>query len=175
MPREINGSSVPPSRRRVVRAFGAGLIAGVAGCPSVSSLKPNSPVVDTDVTVYPPDSGLAESAPDLTDPPRVEFGPGVEQVAVVGGLVVGSSWCNEAVVETVEYSRDRDTLSVVVGSGPKRHEDDDCTGDESVDVYRAVVAFEGEYPGTVVATETGDGRDRSTTAHFEDSTPSRLE
>lgn len=67
-------------------------------------------------------------------------------------------------METTEYSREDDTFRLVVGSGTGQDVGDECTGDQSVDPYRAVVTFEDKYPRTVVATEAGSEGERSVTA-----------
>lgn len=141
-------------------------MAGVAGCAS-SVLRPDSPVAGTEMTVLPPDSDAAGAVSDFTDPPRVAFEPGQNEVVIVGALAVGSSTCNRAVVESVAYSRDDDSLRVVVGSGRQQGAGETCTGDESVDVYRLVVTFEDGYPEAVVATERGGEGERSTRAGYE--------
>ncbi len=141
-------------------------MAGVAGCAS-SVLGPDSPVAGTEMTVLPPDSDAADAVSDFTDPPRVAFDPGQNEVVIVGALAVGSSTCNKAVVESVAYSRDDDSLRVVVGSGRQQGAGETCTGDESVDVYRVVVSFEGGYPAVVVATERSDEGERSARAEYD--------
>lgn len=143
------------------------MLMGVAGCLSESILSPSNAIAGTEVTVYRPGSDFAETAPDFTEPPRIEFKPSVEEVVVVGTLVVGSSRCTEAVVKTAEYSRDEEILRIAVGSGPTERNHDVCTGDQSVDAYRVVVTLEGVYPETVVATEVGTQGRRSKTEHLQ--------
>lgn len=137
----------------------------MAGCTFLSTSGSSQTKVSTEITVYEPGSDFAEAAPEFTEPPRVEFEPNTNQVVIVGTLVVGSSQCDRAVVETAEYNRDEDTLRLIVGSGTAQHAGDECTGDQSVDPYRVIVTFEDEYPGTVVATEVGSEGRRSTTAN----------
>lgn len=158
---------MPLSRRNFVRAWTTGLLTGVAGCVSGLTLDSSDAVVGAEITVYQPDSDFASDAPGFPEPPRIEFHPGAEQVVVVGSLVVGSSSCDEAILEAAEYDRNEDTLRITVGNGPRDDAGNECTGDESVDAYRVTVTFEGAYPGTVVATEAGSEGRRSTTAHFE--------
>lgn len=145
-------------KRRTALGALAGLVAG-AGCSG--GLSPgSSPVSKSELAVFEPGSDFYSSVPAIKDPPRVTFEPARSRVVVVGRLPVGSSTCNEAALERVAY--DEGTLRVTVGSGESRG--NTCTGDESVDAYRATVVFDTSLPRTVVATETGGVEERETVA-----------
>lgn len=148
-------------------ALGGLCALATTGC--LARIVPGSgPVVERELTVYEPGTAVYESAPDVTAPPRVTFEPDETRVRVVGRLFVGSSTCHEAALERVAYDGSSDALRVVVGSGEKPRSGDACTGDESVDAYRALITFDERLPDTVVAEETGGVEDTGTTVRNPD-------
>lgn len=149
-------------KRRTALGALAGLVAG-AGCSDV--LPPgSSPVSESELAVFEPGSDFYSTAPGIFEPPRVTFEPARSRVVVVGRLPVGSSTCHEAALERVAYDGGSDTLRVTIGSGEKESRGNTCTGDESVDAYRATFVFDAALPGTVVARETGGTEERVTVA-----------
>jgi hypothetical protein len=148
------------NRRTLLGGLG-GLLA-TAGC--IGQLTPESAAIESkELAAYDPEDAFFDETPGVRDPPKIAFVEAESQVRVTGKLYVGSSTCNKAALKEVSYNEKTDTLRLTVGSGEKENSGNFCTGDESVDAYRAIITFRNQLPQTVVATEEDGGT--KTTAH----------
>lgn len=110
-------------------------------------------IANREFTAYEPGSDFYDAAPPVDKPPQVTFDQEATTVEVTGKLFVGSSTCHQAALKESTYDADADTFAVTLGSGQKPNSGNACTGDESIDAYRALITFDEQLPATVEATE----------------------
>ena len=96
-----------------------------------------------------------EASAFADEPPTVAFEPGEDRLFVRGVLIVGSSSCKEASVETVEYGDGELYVAVIHDWKESAREDTprECTSDVSEDAYEVAVTFDDGLPARVVAAE----------------------
>jgi hypothetical protein len=166
--------------RRTLLASSVGVVVGLAGCNTDSG--------DTDPT----DSAPPTSTPDPADTPiaeridryrfdlgsgtspgdpyieeiHVDFEPSSNAVEVASAVVVGSSSCSRAGLESVLYGKE--TLQVAITGEAKDHAaayrsentSVPCSGDIHAQAYTLRVAFDEGLPNRVVVVEpAGSGED----------------
>jgi hypothetical protein len=152
-------------RRALLKAAPVALV-GVTGCVStLQGVLPGDDLpdyVDVEFTHFQPGTTGYERAPDVGDPPSVEFAENGGHVTVRGKLFVGSSTCDRAGMERISYDEASRTLSVTVGSVSRDTDRNACTGDESADAYRLVVTFD-QNEAERVEVEEVDGRSGKST------------
>jgi len=170
--------------RRTRRASGVGVAVGLAGCNTDSgdSDQPTS-ATDSPAPTSTPDPAAAPIAERLDwyrfdlgsgtgpgdpyiDEIHVDFEPSSNAVEVASAVVVGSSSCSRAGLESVLYGRE--TLQVAITAEAKDHAGAyrpentsvGCTGDVYAQAYTLQVAFDEGLPNRVVVVEpAGSGED----------------
>lgn len=123
------------------------------GDPTPTGTIPDVPVADSMAGWERRDDD--EAGGDADDPPSVAFDPENDRLFVRGVVVVGSSSCREASVETVEYE-DGELYVYVLHDWKESVRDDtprECTDDISTDAYEVEVTFDDGLPARVVAEE----------------------
>ena len=166
--------------RRTLLAAGVGIAAGLAGCNTDSGdtdptdSAPLTPTPDpADVPIaervdrYRFDLGSANSPGDpYIDEIQDDFEPSSDAVEVASAVVVGSSSCSRAGLESMLYGTE--TLQVVITSEAKDHAaayrsestSVPCTGDVYAQAYTLRVTFDEGLPNRVVVVEpAGSGED----------------
>lgn len=166
-------------RRRLLAAVAA--VAGLSGRntgtpdggPTATEMDAPTPASTRTATPDPADAPTADGLDgysfdivdetDLNDP-RVEqidvtFDPASNAVVVSSVIVVGSSSCSRAGLESILYGRG--TLQVALASETKgraavpRESPVACTGDIYAELYRLRATFDGGLPERVVVREGG--------------------
>jgi hypothetical protein len=146
-------------RRGLLRTGLLPAIVALAGCLSDGGGggTPAEPTVtDTEFAV------LGRTSGSQTDDATVTFD---DATVTVEGTIWGSDGCQTAVLDSADYDAAADELTVAVAEATREDAGDACTQAIVETEYRARVAFDGGFPGTVVVThDHGDGPQQVTTA-----------
>lgn len=128
-----------------------------SGCLTILNTGSHSntpgPVTETEFTVYQPNDERFDEAPSVRDSPNITFDETNNRVVVTGKFFVGSSECDKAAFEDIQYSSDDRHLDITIGTEQRSDTGNSCTGGESLDAYRLIISFGNPLPDRVSVTE----------------------